>query len=77
MAVTHLKAKTGSENEDRRLAQVQAILGHCETMLASNGSAPLVFMGDFNTDPHDVKDHSAKAVPVVTSWRGGALSSRR
>ena len=67
VAATHLKAKAGAKNEERRVHDVREILGALEAeAAASRAPCHVLLMGDFNTNPYDEPGkHEAAAVPAV------------
>ncbi|BBN16604.1 nocturnin [Marchantia polymorpha subsp. ruderalis] len=50
VATTHLKAKVGKENEQRRLSQAQSLMDLLVDLTGSSG-LPCVVCGDFNAPP--------------------------
>lgn len=51
--VLHLKAGTGSDDQARRQAAMQALKTHADYLTGAGGVARLVLLGDFNDDPDD------------------------
>lgn len=81
VATTHLKAKTGQPNEDRRAKQVQSLLGNISDMRRQTSIDHVLVVGDFNTDPFDVSQHhsqqghKARAVPTMREHNDPVLLS--
>lgn len=82
VGTTHLKAKSKQENEDRRAAQITAVLQAVSEAGAACESPPLFLLaGDFNCDPFDTVGADgrvnvvSKAVPIMRASASPAFKS--
>lgn len=68
-AVTHLKSKENTENEELRTRQMTELLQKMtEIGLEYNGEEyATILMGDFNTDPGNTQKIKATCVPLLTN----------
>lgn len=70
-AVTHLKSKENTENEQLRTRQVVELLDkimEVKNCLKEQGyNSSTLLLGDFNTDPFDTKKITATCIPYVLS----------
>lgn len=74
VGVTHLKASASAENEQIRAAQAQELLEEMEKLRqASDPTAPLLILGDFNSD-RPLSD-SAPASAIATALHAGYQSA--
>jgi endonuclease/exonuclease/phosphatase family metal-dependent hydrolase len=74
--VTHLKAKSGAEFEQKRHQQIEAILNRIIGFAAGlTTSSGLLLLGDFNTDAMDVPEQTATVIPTCVRWQNNLLRS--
>lgn len=76
---THLKAKSSTDCENIRYAQVQHMLSQVDEVIEHSGIQRCLFLGDFNADPYPVHKNEETIEPLavryVLSWRNHFLRS--